>query len=56
MVVTQWIELSIGALGNEGVLKLAGCFKHQLQHQAHFAFFFLSPNILVNFYTSRLRD
>jgi hypothetical protein len=38
MRVAHWIELSIGALGNEGVPKLAGCLKHQLQYSAHFAF------------------
>jgi hypothetical protein len=32
MCVAQWIELSVGALGNEGVQNLAGCLKHQLQH------------------------
>jgi hypothetical protein len=39
MRVAQWIELSNGALGNERVLELAGCLKHQLQHWAHFVLF-----------------
>jgi hypothetical protein len=30
--MAQWIELSVGAPGNEGVPKLAGCLKHQFQH------------------------
>jgi hypothetical protein len=38
MRAVQWVELSIEALGNEGVPKLAGCFKYQLQHWVHFAF------------------
>jgi hypothetical protein len=38
MRVAHWIQLNIGALGNEGVQKLARCLKHQLQHWAHFAF------------------
>jgi hypothetical protein len=41
--VTQWIELSIGALGNEGVPKLAGCLKHQFQYCGHFSFFLCIP-------------
>jgi small neutral amino acid transporter SnatA (MarC family) len=40
MHVAQWIELSVGALGNKRVPKLVGCLKHQLQHRVHFAFFF----------------
>jgi hypothetical protein len=48
--MAQWIELSVGALSDEGVVKLAGCLKHQLQHWAHFVFFLLSPYILLNFY------
>jgi hypothetical protein len=32
MYVAQLIELNVGALGNEGIHKLAGCLKHQLQH------------------------
>jgi hypothetical protein len=43
MVVVQWIGISVGALSNEGVPKLAGCLKHQLQHWAHFAFYFFLP-------------
>jgi hypothetical protein len=43
MPVAQWIELSDGALGNEGIPKLAGCLKHQLKHWTHFAFFFHFP-------------
>jgi hypothetical protein len=39
MGVAQWIELSVGALGNEGIPKFAGCLNHQLQHWAHFEFF-----------------
>jgi hypothetical protein len=39
MRVAQWIELSVGALSNKGVPKLARCLKHQLQHWAHFVFF-----------------
>jgi hypothetical protein len=50
MRTAQWIELSVGALNNKGVPKLDGCLKHQFQHWAHFAFFFLSPNNLVSFY------
>jgi hypothetical protein len=38
--MAQMIELSVGALTNEEVPKLAGCLKHQLQHWAHFAFIF----------------
>jgi hypothetical protein len=41
MRVAHWIQLSVGALGNKGVPKLAGCLKHQLQHWAHFAIFLL---------------
>jgi hypothetical protein len=40
MHVAQWIELNVGALGNEEVPKLAGYLKHQLQHWAYFAFYF----------------
>jgi hypothetical protein len=40
MHVAQWIELSIRALGHDGVPKLAGCLKQQFQHWAHFASFF----------------
>jgi hypothetical protein len=40
MGAAQWIELSVEALGNKGVPKLVGCFKYQLQHWVHFAFFF----------------
>jgi hypothetical protein len=40
MRVAQWIEVSVGALGNKGIRKLARCLKHQLQHWAHFAFYF----------------
>jgi hypothetical protein len=40
MRAAQWIELSIEALGNEGVPKLVGCFKYQLQYWVHFAFLF----------------
>jgi hypothetical protein len=40
MIVAQWIGISVGALGNEGVPKLAGCLKHQLQHWAHFEVLF----------------
>jgi hypothetical protein len=40
MCVSQWIELNVGALGNEVVPKLARCMKHQLQHWAYFAFVF----------------
>jgi hypothetical protein len=43
MLVAQWIELSVGALGNEGVPKSARCLKHQLQHWAHFALFYTFP-------------
>jgi hypothetical protein len=39
MRVALWIELSVGALNNEGVPKLAGCLKYQFQYWAHFAFF-----------------
>jgi hypothetical protein len=49
MRVAQWIELSVGALGNEGIPKLVGCLKHQLQHWAHFAILISFSNILVNF-------
>jgi hypothetical protein len=38
MRMAQWIELSIGALNNKGIPRLAGCLKHQLEHWAHFAF------------------
>jgi hypothetical protein len=55
MHVAQWIQLSVGALDKEGFLKLARCLKHQLQHWAHFAFFF-PPNILVNFCAFGSRD
>jgi hypothetical protein len=40
MRVALWIELSVGALNNEGVPKLAGCLKHRLQNWAYFAFIF----------------
>jgi hypothetical protein len=56
MHVAQWIVLSNGALDNEGVQKLAGCLKHQLQHWAHFAFFFHFPDILVNLYACGSMD
>ena len=39
MHVVQWIELSIGAHGNEGIQKLARCLKHQLYQWAYFSFF-----------------
>jgi hypothetical protein len=32
MRVAEWLELSVGALGNEGIPKLAGCLKYQFQH------------------------
>jgi hypothetical protein len=38
MHMAQWIDLSVGVLSNEGVPRLTGCLKHQLQHWAHFAF------------------
>jgi hypothetical protein len=57
MLVAQWIELSIEALGNEGISRLAGCFKHQLQDWVHLAFsFFHFPNIVVNFYACGLMN
>ena len=40
MCVAQWTELSIGALGNKGLPKLARCLKHYLQNWVHFAFYF----------------
>jgi hypothetical protein len=40
MRVAQWIELSVGALGNVGFPKLAGCLKHQLQQWGSFLAFF----------------
>jgi hypothetical protein len=32
LIENQWIELNVGALGNEGVPKLAGSLTHQLQY------------------------
>jgi hypothetical protein len=56
MHVAQWIELSVGALDNKGIPKLVGCLKHQLQHWAHFAFFFHILDILVNLYACGSMD
>jgi hypothetical protein len=50
MRVAQWIKLSVGALDNKGVPKLAGCLKHQLQTGLILHSFSLSSNMLVNFY------
>jgi hypothetical protein len=43
MGVVQWIELRVGALGNEEVPKLAECLKHQLQYHGHLSFFLCIP-------------